>query len=73
MKMVTAQDMSALDIREVMIEQHEDRAYVLAERDGITVYEIGCCRVAATNGNSVWEEADVVAFAELLESAGIIL
>lgn len=37
----------------------------------VTVYRIGDVRVAATNGDSVWEEQDIAAFRELVESEGI--
>ena len=39
----------------------------------VTVYQLGDVRVAATNGDPIWEESDLAAFAELLESEGIKL
>lgn len=39
----------------------------------VTVYELDDVRVAATNGDPVWEESDPAGFAELLESEGINL
>lgn len=39
----------------------------------ITVYQFGEVRVAATNGDPVWEESDPEAFDELLAEAGITL
>ena len=39
----------------------------------VMVFEIRCVRVAATNGDPVWEESDAAAFAELMESEGIEL
>ena len=39
----------------------------------VTVYQLGDVRVAATNGDPIWEEADRAAFAELIESEGIVL
>lgn len=39
----------------------------------VTVYQLGDVRVADTNGDPVWEEADHAGFAELLESEGISL
>jgi hypothetical protein len=50
-------------------------AYLLADAgrgdDRVTIYQIGCVRVANTNGDPVWEEADPCEFAELLAFAGI--
>ena len=37
----------------------------------VTIYELGAVRVADTNGDPVWEEADRAAFAELLDTEGI--
>ena len=39
----------------------------------VTVYQFGEVRVADTNGDPVWEEADRAEFRELLESEGIDL
>ena len=39
----------------------------------VTIYQLGDVRVAATNGDPVWEESDLASFAELLESEGISL
>ena len=39
----------------------------------VTVYQLGDVRVADTNGDPIWEESDLAAFAELLESEGIKL
>ncbi len=39
----------------------------------VTIYMVGEVRVAATNGDPVWEESDPSAFAELLESEEIQL
>lgn len=37
----------------------------------VTIYRVGDVRVADTNGDPVWEEADPAAFAELLASEGM--
>jgi hypothetical protein len=37
----------------------------------VTIYQLGDVRVADTNGDPVWEEADHAAFAELLDTEGI--
>jgi hypothetical protein len=39
----------------------------------LVIYQVGDVRVAATNGDPLWEESDHAAFAELLESEGIKL
>ena len=39
----------------------------------VMVFELRGVRVAATNGDPVWEESDAAAFAELMESEGIEL
>lgn len=39
----------------------------------VLVFELRGVRVAATNGDPVWEEQDTAAFAELMESEGIEL
>ena len=39
----------------------------------VMIFSVRGVRVAATNGNPVWEEADEAAFAELMESEGIKL
>ena len=39
----------------------------------VVVYFLNGVRVAATNGDPIWEESDLAAFAELLASQGITL
>ena len=39
----------------------------------VMVFQLRGVRVAATNGDPAWEEADEAAFAELMESEGIEL
>ena len=39
----------------------------------VVIYRLGEVRVAATNGDPVWEESDLALFAELIESEGIVL
>jgi len=39
----------------------------------VVIYRLGEVRVAATNGDPVWEESDPAGFAELIESEGIAL
>ena len=55
-----------------------DIAYRLADNGlrgdaRVVVYFLNGVRVAATNGDPIWEESDLAAFAELLESQGITL
>jgi len=39
----------------------------------ITIYLVGCVRVAATSSGALWEDTDSMAFFELLEAESICI
>ena len=75
MKTIKIEELESIGIKSEAAEMGVNTLTLLGETgsgdERLRVYECGAVRVAETNGDPIWEEADPHAFQEILEKCGI--